>query len=281
MTVRIVTDSTSSIDRWMAEDMGITIVAQGVHFGTRTFEDGVTITPDEFYEMLSDSAELPTTSQASPGRFKDVYEALGRDADGIVSIHVSSRISGTWNSAIQGASESSSNCPIEVIDSGQASMGLGLVVLAAAVAARRGADQEEVVSRAQSAGRRAQCMCLLETLKYLQKGGRIGKAQALMGSALKIKPMIIVRDGEVHPLGRARTFQKALTNLKKAAREFAPIESLAVSHSTTPEVAREVANDLKDMLPEGAEPYIARLGPALGVYAGPGAIEISLLQAEE
>ena len=280
MTVRIVTDSTSSIDRRTAEDLGITIVPQSVHFGTRAFEDGVTIMPDEFYDLLSDSSDLPTTSQASPGRFRDVYEALGRDADGIVSIHISSRISGTWNSAQQGASELSSVCPIEVIDSRQASMGLGLVVLAAADASCQGADQEEIVSHARDAARRAQCMCLLETLEFLQKGGRIGKAQALMGSALKIKPMIIVRDGEVHPMGRARTFPKALARLKEAAREFAPIESLAVSHSTTPEVAREVANDLRDMLPEGIEPYIARLGPSLGVYAGPGAIEISLIQAE-
>ena len=113
-------------------------------------------------------------------------------------------------------------------------------------------------------------MCLLETLEYLRKGGRIGRAQAMMGSALRIKPMIIVRDGEVHPLGKARTFRKALSNLKEAAREFAPIESLAVSYSTTPEVAREVANDLKEILPESVEPHIARLGPSLGVYAGPG-----------
>ena len=281
MTVRVVTDSTSSIDRATAAALDITVVPQSVHFGTRAFEDGVTITPDEFYEMLPHCAELPTTSQASPGRFKDVYDELGRDSDGIVSIHISSQISGTWNSALQGASESSSERPIEVIDSRQASMGLGLVVLAAADAARRGADQEEVVSRARSAASRAQCMCLLETLEYLQKGGRIGKAQALMGSALRIKPMIIVRDGAVHPLGRARTFPKALAKLKEAARGFAPIESLAVSYSTTPDVAREVADDLKDLLPEGGEPYIARLGPALGVYAGPGAVGISLIQAEE
>ena len=280
MTVRIVTDSTSGIDRGTADDLGITVVAQSVHFGTRAFEDGVTITPDEFYEMLSNSAELPTTSQASPGRFKDVYDELGRDSDGIVSIHISSKISGTWNSALQGASESSSDCPIEVIDSRQASMGLGLIVLEAADAARRGADREEVVSRARSAAKRSQCMCLLETLEYLQKGGRIGRAQALMGSALRIKPMIIVRDGAVHPLGRARTFPKALAKLKEATREFAPLESLAVSYSTTPDVAREVADDLRDLLPEGAEPHIARLGPALGVYAGPGAVEISLIQAE-
>ena len=165
MKVRIVTDSTSSIDRRTAEDLGITVVAQSVRFGTRAFEDGVTITPDEFYEMLSTSPEFPTTSQASPGRFKDVYEELGRDADGIVSIHISSKISGTYNSALQGSLASSAKCPVSVIDSGQASRGLGLVALAAADAARRGADQQEIVSRARSSARRAQCTCLLETLK--------------------------------------------------------------------------------------------------------------------
>ena len=281
MTVRIVTDSTSDIDGETARRLGIAVVPQDVRFGTRSFEDGVTITPDEFYSMLSASPELPTTSQASPGRFREVYEELGRDSDGIVSIHISSKISGTCNSAQQGASAASAGCPIEVIDSGQATMGLGLVVLAAAEAARRGAALEEVVSVALSAVGRAQCVCLFETLEYLRRGGRIGKAQALVGSVLKIKPMTIVRDGEVHPLGRARTFPRALANLKEAVRGFAPIESLAVSYSTTPEVAREVADDLKGLLPEGAEPHIVRFGPALGVYAGPGAIGVSLLQAEE
>ncbi len=279
MTVRIVTDSTSDIADDTARKLGITVVAQNVHFGTLSFEDNVTITPDEFYEMLSSASELPKTSQASPGRFKEVYDELGRNADGIVSIHVSSKISGTCNSAQQGALATSARCPVEVIDSGQASMGLGLAVLAAAEAAFRGAGQPEVVSTARSAVRRAQCLCLFETLEYLQKGGRIGKAQALLGSLLKIKPMIIVRDGEVHPLGMARTFPRALAKMKETVRGFAPLESLAVMHSTTPEVASEVAGDLKEMLPVGSEPHIARFGPALGVYAGPGAIGIALMQA--
>ena len=281
MTIGIVTDSTSDIDGETARRLGIAVVPQNVHFGMRAFEDGVTITPDEFYSMLSTGPELPTTSQASPGRFREVYEQLGRDSDGIVSIHISSQISGTCNSARLGASATLADCPIEVIDSRQASMGLGLVVLAAADAALRGAALEEVVSMALSAVGRAQCVCLFETLEYLRRGGRIGKAQALLGSVLKIKPMIIVRDGEVHPLGRARTFPRALANLKEAVRGFAPIESLAVSYSTTPDVAREVADDLKELLPQGAEPQIARFGPALGVYAGPGAIGVSLVQAEE
>ena len=280
MTVRIVTDSTSDIDDATARDMGISVVPQNVHFGMRSFEDNVTITPDEFYRMLSTAPELPTTSQASPGRFRQTYDELGRDADGIVSIHVSSRLSGTCNSARQGAWATSADCPIEVIDSGQASMGLGLIVLAAAELAMQGASRSEVVAAALGTARRAQCLCLFETLEYLRKGGRIGKAQALVGSVLKIKPIVIVRDGEVYPLGRARTFPRALAQMKESVRGFAPVESLAVMHSTTPNVAAEVADDLKDMLPQGSEPHVARFGPALGVYAGPGALGIALIQAD-
>ena len=279
MTVRIVTDSTSDVPADLARELGVSVIAQTVHFGTRTYKDNVTITPDGFYSMLAESAELPKTSQASPYEFARVYDRLGAEADGIVSIHISSKISGTWNSARQGAAETSATCPVEVVDSGHASMALGLIVVAAAHAASRGATHDEVVSAARDAAPRVQCICLFDTLDYLQRGGRIGKAQALMGSILKIKPMIIVRNGEIHPLGKARTFPKALHSLKQTARGFAPIESLAVMHSTTPETAREVAGDLRDLLPEGSEPYVTRFGPVLGVHTGPGAIGIALLQA--
>ena len=279
MTVRIVTDSTSDLPKDTAQSLGVTVVAQNVHFGTETFKDNVTITPDDFYSMLARSTELPKTSQASPGDFKDVYDELGADADGIVSIHVSAKISGTYTSAIQAAGLTSAVCPIEVVDSTQASMGLGLMVAAAAAAANRGAGHDEVAAVARDAVGRAQCFCLFETLEYLEKGGRIGKAQAMIGSVLKIKPMIIVRDGEVTPLGKARTFQKALVKMKQTARDFAPLESLAVMHSTTPEAAEAVADDLKDLLPAGAEPHVTRFGSALGVHTGPGAIGIALLQA--
>ena len=281
MTVRIVTDSSSDIPADVARRLGVAVVAQNVHFGTDDFEDNVTIMPDQFYSMLAASRELPRTSQASPGRFMDVYDDLGRDADGIVSIHISSKLSGTCNSARQGASASSAACPVEVIDSGQGSMGLGLAVIAAAEAANRGAGRNEVADLARDASARAQCFTLFETLEYLRKGGRIGKAQALLGSVLKIKPMVILKDGEAHPLGRARTFPRGLAMMRQTARDFAPIESLAVMHSTTPEIAAEVAGDLGDLLPAGAEPYITRFGPALGVHTGPGAIGIALLQAAE
>ena len=129
MSVRVVTDSASDIDGELAWELGIAVVPLNVHFGTRTFEDNVTITPDELYGMLATTSEAPMTSQASPGRFKEVYDEFGRDADGIVSVHISSKLSGTCNSARQGALATSAGCPVEVIDSGQASMGLGLVNL--------------------------------------------------------------------------------------------------------------------------------------------------------
>lgn len=132
---------------------------------------------------------------------------------------------------------------------------------------------------ARDAAARSQCFSLLETLEYLRKGGRIGKAQALLRSMLSIKPMVIIKDGETHPLGKARTFRKGLEALKRTAREFSPVESLAVMHSADPETAAEVANDLKALLPSRAEPYVTRFGPVLGVYTGPGAIGIALLQA--
>ena len=170
-------------------------------------------------------------------------------------------------------------CPVEVIDTAQASMGEGLVVIAAAEAANAGASVDEVAAVARSAAGRSHCMALLETLEYLQKGGRIGKAQAMMGSILQIKPMIVVRDGEVHELGKARTFAKALAKLRETAQSMGPADSLAIIHSTTPDAAQAFADSVAAMLPSGARPYIARFGPALGVHVGPGAIGVALLQA--
>lgn len=280
MAVTIVTDSTADLPNAVAESLGITVVPQNVHFGTETYKDNVTITPDSFFSMLAASKELPKTSQASPGDFKEVYDRVGEGSDGIVSIHIAAKLSGTYNSALQGAELTSASCPIEVIDTAQASMGVGLVVIAAAEAANNGATLEEVAAVARSAAERAQCMALLETLEYLQKGGRIGKAQAMLGSILQIKPMIIVNDGEVHELGKARTFTKALAKLRETVQEMGPAASVAIMHSTTPDAAQAFADSVAGMLPAGGSPYLARFGPALGVHVGPGAIGVALVRAE-
>ena len=219
------------------------------------------------------------TSQPSPGEFVQIYERLGKEADAIVSIHISSKLSGTYNSAVHGKREADVACPIEVIDSQQASLALGMAAVAAARAASAGGTADEVASKARDAASRSVCTALLDTLEYLQKGGRIGKAGAMLGSLLKIKPIIIIRDGEVQQFAKERTLNKALSRLEEAARDLAPIEELGVIYSTERDDALRVAEKLRDLLPEGKEPIIARIGPAIGAHAGPGAIGIGVLRA--
>ena len=280
MAIKIVTDSTSDLPLEMARELSITVVPLSVHFGTQVFKDGVDITPDEFFQRLADAPELPRTSQPSVGEFANVYEEVGQEADGIVSVHISSKMSGTFNAAVQAKAEGNVACPIEVIDTYQASMGLGMVAIAAARVADQGADMGEVSRVAREAAAKCHVFAALDTLEYLEKGGRIGKARALVGTLLRIRPMIIVRDGEAHELGKERTRAKAIGRLQRVTREFAPLGELCVLHSNTPEDAQILARDLGDLLPDSKEPFIARFGPVLGTYVGPGALGIGLLRVE-
>jgi DegV family protein with EDD domain len=280
MAVKVVTDSASDLPRELAESLGITVVPLNVHFGTDVFKDGVDITADEFYERLITGAELPRTSQPSIGDFIEVYDRIGADADAIISVHISSKLSGTYNAALQAKEQSNAKFPIEVLDTYQASMGVGMIAMTTARAARQGADPEEVAEVARRAVAQSQIFALFDTLEYLQKGGRIGKAQALIGSILRIKPMIIVRDGEVHELGKTRTFAKGVARMKEVARGFAPLDSLSVLHSTSPDIARGIADDLRELLPVGQVPFVTRFGPVIGTYVGPGAVGVGLLRAE-
>ena len=280
MPIKIVTDSASDLPVEIAESLDITIVPCIVNFGTETYKDGVDLLANDFYDRLTGGSVFPTTSQPSPGDFAQVYDDISQGADGIVSVHLSSKLSRTYESAVRGKGESSAECPIEVIDSAQASMGIGMVAMAAARAAGQGASLEDVARAARAAAGRSQLYFLLDTLEYLQRGGRIGKARALVGSLLNIKPMLIVREGEVQELGKARTFPKGIAKLQDVTRGYAPLESACVLHTTTPDLAREVAESIGDLLPEDQEPFIARTGPTVGAHVGPGVIGVGLLQAE-
>ena len=280
MAVKVVTDSTSDLPPELINSLDITVVPCNVNFGTETFRDGVDLTSDEFYDRLVNGPEFPSTSQPSPGDFIETYEQVGKNADGIVSVHVSAQLSGTYNSADQAKEQVEVGSPIELVDSKQACTGMGVVALAAAQEAARGGSFEEVAAKARGAVDRAELLFLLDTLEYLHKGGRVGKAKALVGSVLKIKPMIILQDGVVHELGKARTYSKGVAKLKELAREFAPLEIVSVPYTTTPDVAQEIADGLRDLLPDGSEPIVTRAGPTIGTYAGPGAVGIGLLRAE-
>ncbi len=280
MAVKIVTDSASDLPVELAEDLGITVVPIKVRFETEEFKDGVDLSADELYRRLVEGPIMPTTSQPSVGDFVEVYRRLAEDADAIVSIHVSSKVSGTVNSATQAIAQAEVECGIEVVDTYQASMGVGLIAMAAARAAKQDAEFEEVQSIARRAVERCQTFCLFDTLEYLRKGGRIGRAQALIGTILRIHPSIILTDGEVHPLGRSRTRKKAVALIQETAAGFAPVEAMCVMHNTTPEEADTLAGDLSHLLLQGGTPVIARFGPALGVYVGPGALGVTLLRSE-
>ena len=281
MAVKIVTDSTADLPSDVVNELGITVVPANVRFGNDDYKDGVDLSSEEFFDKLVNGPDFPTTSQPSIGEFRDAYERVADGADGIVSVHVSGKLSGTMNSATQGSSQANVDCPIEVLDTRQASMGSGLVAMAAARAAQDGASVEEAADAARSAIARSQCFALLDTLEYLIKGGRIGKARGAIGKMLRIKPMIILRDGEVNDLAKERARSRAVARLRRTAEEFAPLAAVAVMHSTTPDEASALAADLAPLLTDGADvPMTARFGPALGTYVGPNSLGITLLSAE-
>ena len=176
MAVKVVTDSTSEIPRDLAQSLGITIVPLEVNLGTEVFKDGVDLSSEEFFRRLTEGGVHPTTSQPPPGEFIQAYEELSKEADAIVSIHISSKLSGTLNSAEQAKTQADIKCPVEIVDSLHASIGLGMITIAAAHAANDGASLDEVTQAARGAMSRAQCFPLLDTLEFLQKGGRVGKA---------------------------------------------------------------------------------------------------------
>lgn len=275
MAVKVVTDSVSDIPASIVEELDITVVPAYVRFGNDVYKDGVELTTDQFFDRLLNGPEFPATSQPAIGDFSETYESIADGADGIVSVHVSSKVSGTFNSAQQGSGVADIGCPIEVVDTFQASMGSGLAAIEAAKAARDGASFQDVAAVADDAARKCQCICLLDTLEYLIKGGRVGKAQGMIGSLLKIKPMIILRDGEVDNFAKERTRRKAVTRLQRAAGEFGSVRSLAVMYSTSRDEAESLAETLRPAV--SGDTTIARFGPALGTYVGPNALGISLL----
>ena len=289
MAVKLVTDSTCDLPQDLARDWDITVVPCNVHFGDEVYKDGIDMGADEFYGRLVSSATLPTTAQPSVNDFLQVYKALSVEGHDIVSIHLSAKLSGTLNSAIQarallteaaqpgGAKDSGS---IEIIDSRMASVGLGLIALAAAHVVRAGGSWGEVVESVRSSLPRTHCYFLLDTLEYLQKGGRIGKARAFLGSLLGVKPILMVKDGEAHPVERVRTREKGLRKLAEILTGLAHAKHLAVLHSTTPGDAEALRERLGDLAPEGGI-VMARFGPVVGTYLGPGALGVSLLSSSE
>ncbi|MEE9199411.1 MAG: DegV family protein [Dehalococcoidia bacterium] len=284
MTVRVVTDSTADLSPELCHKLGITVVPLTVHFGEQTYRDGVDLSSQEFFAKLQSSSQLPKTSQPPAGAFAEAYSALADEAEQVLSIHVSSRLSQTCNSAQLGAREVEGRCRVEVVDSLQVSLGLGLIVMAAARAVRDGASLEEARDIARRAASNTRTVCLLDTLEYLAKGGRIGKLQFWLGSTLrplavfKVIPMLLIKDGEAHPLDRVRTRRRGLERLAREVLEAQGLTDVGVVYSTTPDEARELSRRIGERVPQ-ERLHTAQFGPVLGTYVGPGAIGIAMTQA--
>ena len=285
MAIKLVTDSTSDLPREVAEQWDITVIPCNIHFEDEVFKDGIDIGPDEFYRRLVSSPKLPTTAQPSMNDFLQVYKSLWDGEHDILSIHLSAKLSGTLNSANQAREALPSEVlgdgggrRLEIIDSQLTSMGLGLITLAAARLVKAGASFDEAVESVQTSLSRTHCYFLLDTLEYLQKGGRIGKASAFLGSILSIKPILKVQEGQAHPVERVRTKGRGLERLSEIIRSLAPAQGLSVLHSTTPDEAGALMERLGDLVPE-RELILSRFGPVMGTYLGPGALGVSLMSS--
>jgi DegV family protein with EDD domain len=274
--IAIVTDSGVNVPAEVQREYDIHIVPLKVSFGDQTYRDGTEITPSRFYEMLRGASQLPTTSQPSAGDFVEIYSRLSKEADAIVSIHLSELLSGTVRSALT-ARESVNHVPIEVIDSRSASLGLGFVVVAAARAARDGASLPDVLAAAEELIPKINVMFVVDTLKYLHMGGRIGGASALLGSALKIKPLLHLSEGEVCPLERVRSKCRATERMldimaqKLEAEGGDGVVHAAVAHADRANEALELKEQVESRF-EPAEFYLVELTPALGTHVGPGTL---------
>ena len=278
--VKVVTDSTADLPPEVVQELDITVVPLQVIFGEQSFRDGVDLTSEEFFRRLQQSPELPRTSQPSVGEFLLLYERLAAQTDRILSIHLSSRFSGTVQTARRAAQELIGRCRIEVIDSGTVSMAMGLAVIAAARAARDGAALDACADAARSVLRRQRVAIALDTLEYLRRGGRIGRAQAFLGSLLHLKPILTIRNGEAHPLTRVRTRRKALDEILRVCLDQGAVGQAAVMHAGSPDDARFLAEEITRRWP-GIPVYIGQIGPVIGVHGGPGLLGLAVVLAEE
>jgi len=281
MTVKIVTDSSSDISSELAQQLGITVVPLYVRFGDKVYRDGIDISADEFYYKLETDPIHPTTSAPSPGDFAAVYQELAQETDEVLSIHVSSKLSATYDAALQGKEAlAKTRCQIEVVDSQWVTIALGLIAITAAKAAQTDKNLQQMLNWVHRAIPQTRLMGLLDTLKYLAKGGRIGKAASLLSTALNVKPLITVKEGEARPVGLARTRCKAVDRLCEFAKSALYIQDLGIAYSTTTIEVNTLHERIGSLLPR-IHPKMARLGPVLGTHTGPDALIVALREEKD
>jgi DegV family protein with EDD domain len=278
--VAVVVDSTCDVPAHLATTLAITVVPLIVRFGERSFRDGVEITPARFLEELKSSQDSPSTSQPAVTEFEAAFRSAIDAGTDVACFTIAALLSGTHNAArLAAESVDPSGTRIRVVDTGTVSAHAGLAAIEAAKVAAAGGAIDAVIERARSVLARSQIYVVLDTLEYLQRGGRIGKAQALVGSLFSIKPLLTVQDGTVVPLERVRTWRKALDRMAELGRERAPLEALAVYHAGNAGDADALIERLADLVP--ADRILrGEIGPVVATYGGPGLVGIVPVSAE-
>jgi DegV family protein with EDD domain len=279
--VAVVTDSTAYLPADVLERYGIDVVPLYVVLAGHSGTEGESVSPADVARVLGTRGGRVSTSRPTPGDFVAAYRRLlDAGADRLVSIHLSAELSGTWDAARLAASQVGEHI-VTVVDSRSAAMGNGFAVLAAARAAARDEDMAAVAAAARDTAAATRTLFVVDTLEHLRRGGRIGHAASMIGTALSVKPVLHVADGRVVPLEKVRTTARALVRLVQRGVEAAagrPV-MVAVHHLAAPERAQKLAADLEERLPGLRELYVSELGAAIGAHVGPGAVGLVVAPA--
>jgi DegV family protein with EDD domain len=281
--IKIVTDSTAYLPEEYVQAHDVRVVPLYVHFGAEAFREGVELSNAEFYERLKAAPELPTTSQPAAGEFYEVFQAPLEEGHEVICLTISGELSGTYNSAMA-AVEMLGDVPISVVDSRSTSAGLQLLVEAAVAAAAGGRTRQDIVGELEAIKQKLHVLFVVDTLEYLQKGGRIGPAKALMGTMLKVKPILCLKEGRIEPLEQVRSKRKAISRLLELIEERvgdgnAKVEA-AVINSLVPDEAARMAQELGNRV-ACDRLTVADLGPAIGTHTGPGVVGIAAYCVDE
>ncbi|APV44793.1 EDD domain protein, DegV family [Dehalogenimonas formicexedens] len=275
MAVKIITDSTSDIPKSVADALDIRVVPIYVRFGDKTYRDGVDIDPVELYRLLTTLDMHPATSQPNPEDFVAVYNECCCNSDGILSIHISSKISGTYNSACLAKKSLAKSCSIEVMDSKFNSAGLGLVVLAAARKAKCGGSLAEVIAETNKAIAEIKMLGMFKTMKYLARSGRVNKTIASAAHFLSVMPLLTFHSGEITRAGFVRTVTQGMKRIIDFVNNNMPVKELSIVHSEVPNDAARLKECISEFVPE-EKIAISQMGAGLGVHGGPGVLLVGI-----
>jgi len=276
MTVRIITDSLGDIPAGVAKELDITVIPINVIFGRINYRDGVDLTTEQFYDKLAASKLFPTTIVPPLGRFADTYDEVAEKTGDILVITNSRRLSASYETSVLAKERMKKKCRVEVIDSLSAILGQGLLVIAAAKAAKEGAKLDKIMEGVRDNIPRAHTRAAFGTLENLRQGGRIGKAKTFLGTVLKVHPILGIREGEVYPFAREHSRARALDYLYDFADGFTKIEGIGVEDATTPDEADELAQRLQARFP-GETIYRSKISPAVGAHVGPRVLGVAVL----